>query len=549
MNDFWWKGAVFYQIYPRSFRDTNHDGVGDLNGITEKLEYVADLGVDAIWISPFFKSPMKDFGYDISDLCDIDPMFGVLADFDNLLNKAHRLGLKVIIDMVLSHTSKRHPWFEESRKDGNNPKRDWYVWADPKPDGTPPNNWRSIFGGEAWTFDTRRRQYYMHNFLPDQPDLNYHNPDVQDAILESCRFWLDKGVDGFRLDVINFIYHDKQLRDNPAKDPEKEGFSSQFEKPDPYGMQRHIYNKSQPEALDFARRFRKMMNEYPGTMTLAEIGDDDSTKRATEYTSGNDKYNTAYDFSLMTGERITAPKVKKAIESFGIGPDGGWPSWAFTNHDVVRATSRWGGHLSDEQRRPFASLLMAILPSLIGTVFIYQGDELGLTEAEIPYDQIQDPWGKYLWPEWQGRDGCRTPMPWNSNKKNCDFSDADETWLPIPDDHYRKAVNLQEESPNSPLAFTRRFLAWRRKQPALITGTIKFFDMKDDNLLCFGRYHNDQNLLCLFNLEDKPKQIAPPLAISTENTFPQAGNLSGTHDGKTVSLPAFGVYFGRITEE
>lgn len=504
MKNNWWQGAVFYQIYPRSFQDSNGDGVGDLKGITSRLDYIAALGVDAVWISPFFKSPMKDFGYDVSDYYDIDPLFGNMDDFDALLEKAHGLGLKIIVDMVMSHTSKDHPWFQESRKGKDNPKSDWYVWADANPDGTPPNNWRSIFGGEAWTFDTRRGQFYFHNFLTEQPDLNFHNPDVQDAMLDACRFWLDKGVDGFRLDVINFIFHDKDLRNNPPKDPAKDGFSSQFEKPDPYNMQKHIHDKSQPEALEFAKRFRVMMDEYPDTMTLAEIGDDNFVRLAAAYTSGGDKYNTAYNFSLMTGDCVTPEKIKNALQSFLSEQGDGWPSWAFCNHDVVRVVSRWGADYNDAEKKEFAKLLIALLCSLKGTAFLYQGEELGLTEAQIPYEKIQDPWGKYLWPEWQGRDGCRTPMPWDKDQTHCAFTDADEPWLPIPQEH--RAVAEQENDPLSPLTFTREFLKWRKDQAVLKTGDIEFIDTGNDKILGFLRFDAEQSLLCIFNLSDKKQK-------------------------------------------
>lgn len=540
----WWRGAVMYQIYPRSFMDTNFDGVGDLKGITSKLDYVASLGVDGIWISPFFKSPMKDFGYDVSDYAAVDPLFGAMEDFDELLKAAHRLGLKVLVDMVLSHTSKEHPWFKESRRDRNSPKGDWYVWADPKPDGRPPNNWRSIFGGEAWTFDTHRRQYYMHNFLPDQPDLNFHNPDVQDAMLNACRFWLDKGVDGIRLDVINFIFHDKKLRNNPAKDPRKEGFSSQFEKPDPYSMQHHVYDKSRPEALKFARKFRAMMNEYPGTMTLAEIGDDNEIKRAAEYTAGDKRYHTAYNFSLMTGKDITATKIRTAVEGFMAEPTHGWPSWAFSNHDVIRAVSRWGEAFKGKQQEAFAKILLASLTSLRGTPFIYQGEELALTEGKIPFEKLQDPWGKYLWPEWQGRDGCRTPMPWK-NLENGGFTAADEAWLPMPPEHLPRAVELQEQDEDSPLSFARAFLHWRKQQPALVKGDIVFHDSGDDNLLCFFRRSAGQTLFCAFNLAAQPAELSIPGEMQKQSLF-ENGGQTGSYKNGVVELPPFGFYFSPV---
>ena len=265
----WWRGAVIYQIYPRSFQDSNGDGIGDLSGIVQRLPYVASLGVDAIWISPFFTSPMKDFGYDVSDYCDVDPMFGSLSDFDAVVDTAHRLGMRVMIDLVLSHTSDQHEWFKQSRSNRDNPRSDWYVWSDPKPDGTPPNNWLSIFGGSAWQWDSRREQYYLHNFLVEQPDLNFHNPDVQDALLDVARFWLNRGVDGFRLDTINFYVHDKELRDNPALTPEERN-ATIAPSVNPYNHQNHLYDKNQPENLEFLRRLRAVMEPFGA----AAVGED-----------------------------------------------------------------------------------------------------------------------------------------------------------------------------------------------------------------------------------------------------------------------------------
>lgn len=296
----WWRGAVIYQIYPRSFQDTNGDGVGDLPGITRRLDHVAGLGVDAIWISPFFTSPMKDFGYDVSDYCDVDPLFGTLADFDALIARAHELGLKVLIDLVLSHTSDQHPWFQESRQSRGNPKADWYVWAEPKPDGTAPNNWLSIFGGPAWAWDARREQYYLHNFLTAQPDLNFHCPAVQEALLGVAKFWLDRGVDGFRLDTINFYMHDAELRDNPPL-PVEERNDQTAPKVNPYNHQRHLYDKNHPQNIVFLRKLRKLMDGYKAA-AVGEIGDSQrGLEILGEYTSGPDAMQMSYAFELLSG--------------------------------------------------------------------------------------------------------------------------------------------------------------------------------------------------------------------------------------------------------
>lgn len=509
-NHDWWRGAVMYQVYPRSFMDSNNDGIGDLPGITDRLEYIASLGVEGIWISPFFRSPMKDFGYDISDYRDVDPIFGKNEDFDLLIEKAHRLGIKVIIDMVLSHTSDKHPWFVESKNSRTNVRADWYVWADPKPDGSPPNNWHSQFGGPAWTFDTRRGQYYMHNFLKEQPDLNYHCPAVQDAILNTCQYWLERGVDGLRLDVINFLFCDKELRDNPARIPGEGENCIQVEAPYPYIMQQHIYDKSRPEMIGFLNRLHDLMAEYPGTMTLAEIGDDHPFETARQYTSHARPLKTAYNTDMMSGnvgKKVTASTIKQPIlRALEKCPES-WMSWAFSNHDVVRTVSRWG---QDQSHNPaVAKMFMALLTSLRGTIFLFQGEELGLTEADIPFERIQDPWGLSMWPEWKGRDGCRTPMPWHSKRPHTGFSEASgETWLPIPEIHTQNAVNLQEADPNSMLNFTREFLKWRKENPVLIDGDIHFLEVMDEEIIAFERCRGHEKMLCVFNLGPQDKECS-----------------------------------------
>jgi alpha-glucosidase len=539
----WWRGAVFYQIYPRSFMDSNGDGIGDLYGITTKLEYVAELGVDAIWISPFYKSPMADFGYDVSDYRDVDPIFGVNEDFDLLLQKAHELGLKVIIDMVLSHTSNKHPWFVESRTGFENSRADWYVWVDPKPDGSPPNNWQSVFGGPSWTFDTRRGQYYMHNFLKEQPDLNYHNPEVQKAALANCRYWLERGVDGFRFDTINFLFHNKELKDNPARGS-VDCAITQFEKKSPHNMQVHKNDISQPENLEFIKQIRGLMNEFPGTMTLGEVGDEEPYKTTAQYSDSNIYLDTCYNTHFMSGQakKFTPDVIRKPIEEFLSQPFDSWPSWAFTNHDVVRAVTRWG-RLQNYERNPnFAKLLISILCSLRGTAFIYQGDELGLPEADVPFEKLQDPWGKYLWPEWQGRDGCRTPMPWHGDRAHGAFSNT-ETWLPIPEEHYELAVDRQEHYQDSVLNFTRRFLQWRKKHPVMVSGDIDFIDCDDPDILMFLRKDDKDRIICIFNLTDQEKTIE--YTASHDNSNFDAGKLTGSSGEQgALCLPAFGVYIG-----
>ncbi len=504
----WWKKGVFYQIYPRSYMDKNGDGIGDIAGITDRLNYVSELGVDGVWISPCFESPMKDFGYDVSDYRKIDPLFGSNEDFDALLKRAHELDLKVIVDMVISHTSIEHPWFSESRLSSDNRKADWYVWADPKPDGSPPNNWQSIFGGPAWTFDTKRGQYYFHSFLKEQPDLNFHNEAVQKQMLSECEYWLERNIDGFRLDTANHYFHDQELRDNPPRDHSKISTGLQIDTVIPYTMQQHVYDKSRPENLEFLRKLRKLMDKYGDKMTLGEIGDDDPYKLSVEYTQDGDALHTTYNTHFIAGtseSELTPEKIYMPFKELAKHSTTCWPSWAFTNHDVVRVATRWGKGVQDKES--FAVLLNKLLLSLRGTPFLYQGDELGLPEASIPYEQIQDPWGKFMWPEWQGRDGCRTPMPWNKDAPAAGFSlnnnQEIETWLPIPEDHQVRAVNIQDAEENSVLHQTREFIHWRKTQDLLQTGDIKFYEDAPKTLIVFDRYNDNEKLLCVFNISEK----------------------------------------------
>ncbi|MEZ5913729.1 MAG: alpha-amylase family glycosyl hydrolase [Paracoccaceae bacterium] len=497
----WWRGAVIYQVYPRSFQDSDGDGIGDLRGITRRLDHIAGLGVDALWISPFFPSPMKDFGYDVSDYCGVDPMFGGLADFDALVARAHALGLKVMIDLVLSHTSDQHPWFRESRASRDNPRANWYVWADARPDGTPPNNWLSIFGGTAWHWDARRCQYYLHNFLTSQPDLNFHEPAVQEALLDVARFWLDRGVDGFRLDTINFYFADKALRDNPAL-PEAQRNDSIAPAVNPYNWQDHIHSKNQPENLDFLRRLRAVMEPY-GAAAVGEVGDAQrGLEILGEYTAGGDRVQMCYAFEFLSKDALSAAKI---VDVFGrldrAAPDG-WACWALSNHDVVRHVSRW--QLTDEAARAYAMLLMC----LRGSACIYQGEELGLTEVEIAFDDLQDPYGIEFWPEFKGRDGCRTPMVWASDNGSGGFSSA-RPWLPVPAEHLRQSVAAQEANAQALLHHYRQAIALRAAHPALRDGEQQGMRASGE-LLTFRRLGAGEEVFCAFNLGAAPVALPRP---------------------------------------
>ncbi|WP_170369426.1 alpha-glucosidase [Ruegeria arenilitoris] len=498
----WWRGGVIYQIYPRSFQDSNGDGIGDLRGITQRLDYIAGLGVDAIWISPFFKSPMKDFGYDVSDYRAIDPMFGTMEDFQTLLDRAHGLGLRVMIDLVLSHTSDQHPWFVESRSNRENPKADWYVWADPKPDGTPPNNWLSIFGGSAWQWDTRRQQYYLHNFLTSQPDLNFHNPDVQDALLDVARFWLDMGVDGFRLDTINFYFHDAQLRDNPAL-PLDQRNATIAPMVNPYNHQDHLYSKSQPENIAFLERLRALTDQYDGRACLGEVGDAQrGLEIMGEYTRGDKRMHMCYAFEFLEKRRLSAEYTKHVFDQLLSKAGDAWPCWAFSNHDVQRHASRWD--LDEAGIRQHAVLLMC----LRGSACLYQGEELGLPEADVPFEHLQDPYGIEFWPEYKGRDGCRTPMVWAAQDEQSGFTTG-APWLPVSTAQAERAVDRMDADPRSALNHYRRAIALRHEYPALMSGTQS--DMRETGpILSFLREDDTQQVFCAFNLGDGAAEIDLP---------------------------------------
>ncbi|MDO4683099.1 MAG: alpha-glucosidase family protein [Lautropia sp.] len=539
-NDEWWRGGVIYQIYPRSYQDSNGDGTGDLKGITERLDYVASLGVDGIWLSPFFKSPMKDFGYDVSDYRDVDPSFGTLADFKALVKRAHELGLKVMIDQVLSHTSDQHPWFAESRKSRTGRKADWYVWADPKKDGTPPNNWLSIFGGSAWQWDTGRQQYYLHNFLASQPDLNLHNKQVQDALLADVKFWLDLGVDGFRLDTVNFYFHSRSLKDNPPR-PRRGGEASGVTPVNPYSYQWHQYDKTQPENLAFLQRLRQLLDQYPNTTMVGEVGDDHALKVMADYTAGGDKLHMAYSFDLLEEEH-SAPYLHKVFAQFGKVVGDGWPAWSLSNHDVTRVVTRWGGQRGGEA---LARVAAAMLLTLRGTPYIYQGDELGLPEADIAFDDLQDPYGITMWPKFKGRDGCRTPMPWTKRDALAGFTDADRAWLPVPVGHRARAVDQQDGKAGSMLSYYRQLLHWRKAQPALIKGEMSL-QPANAQVLAYQRKHEDQTLLCVFNFSHRKASFELPARWKKDATILTDSGITGAEirRGKVILAPYGGAVIG-----
>ena len=476
-------GAVIYQIYPRSFADSDGDGVGDLKGIVGKLDYVAALGVDAIWLSPVFTSPMADFGYDVADYCDIDPVFGTLADFDALVARAHGLGLKVVIDQVYCHTSDRHAWFEASRAARDGEKADWFVWADPKADGSPPNNWQSVFYGPAWTFDTRRGQYYLHNFLAEQPQLNVHRADVQDGLLAVARFWLARGVDGFRLDALNFLMHDPELRDNPVAPADQP-------RGRPFGYQDHVRNQSHPAIPALLERLCAVMDEYGAPFSVAEVVGAHAPREMRDYTAPG-RIRSAYSFVFLEAPALTPKLVADALADW----EGRWPAFAFSNHDAPRAVSRWAAGRDPDA---FAKLLLLLLVCLRGYVFIYEGEELGLPQANVPFERLRDPEAIRNWPNTSGRDGARTPMPWQVEAPHAGFSPV-EPWLPLDPRHAERAVDAQAADPASTLNFARGLLRARKRLAPLRCGEF-VVTTADDALLVVERRLGAETLVCAFNL-------------------------------------------------
>lgn len=486
----WWRGAVVYHVYPLSFADANGDGTGDLAGVADKLDYIASLGVDMVWISPFYRSPMRDFGYDVADYCDVDPLFGDLRDFDALVQKAHGLGLKVVIDLVFSHTSDAHAWFQESRQSQDNPKADWYVWADAKEDGSPPNNWQAVFGGACWTWDARRRQYYLHNFLPAQPNLNVHNRAVQEALLEAMRFWLERGVDGFRLDAVNFMMHDPALTDNPP-------VTTPGKRTRPFDFQHHFHNQSHPAIPAFLTRLRKLAESYGDRFLVAEVGGERADEEMKLYTAGDDRLQSAYSFHYLYADDLTPELVRRGMEDWPEADDGiGWPSWAFSNHDAPRSVSRWA---KGRDRKAFAEMGLLLLMSLRGNAFLYQGEELGLPQAHVPFERMRDPEAIMNWPLTLGRDGARTPIPWEATPA----ATQAEPWLPLDPAHLPLAVDAQEADPQATLHVARRALRWRRTLPALRTGGVRFLDAPS-GVLAFERGRGAEAVLCVFNLGAAP---------------------------------------------
>ncbi len=487
----WWQHGIIYQVYPRSFQDSDGDGIGDLEGIRRRLDHLAALGVDAVWISPFYPSPMADFGYDVADYRGVDPIFGTLADFDRLRAEAHARGLRVILDFVPNHSSDRHPWFVESRAARDTPRRDWYVWRDPAPGGGPPNNWLSHFGGPAWTFDAATGQCYLHSFLPEQPDLNWRNPAVREAMHEVLRFWLDRGVDGFRVDVLWLLVKDDQFRDdplNPAWEPGQAGSHRVLRR----------YSADRPETLDVVEEMRHVLDSYAERVLIGET--DLPVERLVAY-YGRDMRGAhlPFNFQLITAS-WRAEELARIIADYEAAlPEGGWPNWVLGNHDRQRIASRVGA----AQARVAAMLLL----TLRGTPTLYYGDEIGLPDVPIPPERVQDPWERNEPGLGLGRDPMRTPMPWDASPQ-AGFTTA-TPWLPLNPDHASRNVAAQAADPRSMLSLHRRLIALRRAEPALHRGGIST-PRAEGEVLVYERRQGPRRLFVALNLGHAPAAVALP---------------------------------------
>jgi len=541
MSTEWWREAVFYEIYVRSFQDSNGDGVGDLAGIIERLDYLNDgtprsLGVDALWLTPINPSPMFDFGYDVSDYCDIEPLFGTLADFDRLVAEAHRRNIRIIFDLVPNHSSHLHPWFQSARRSRTDPYRDWYVWRDPAPDGGYPNNWAGNFGGPAWTLDPATGQYYLHSFLVEQPDLNYRNPAVVAAMEDVIRFWLDRGVDGFRIDVMHKLVKDAALRDNPAPTPEE---AHPFKH---YGEQKHVYDEDQPEVHDIIRSWRRILDGYGDRTMVGEVYIFDPPRLVRYYGNGHDELPLAFNFSFLWSPWDAAAFRAQVDGMEALLPAGAQPTYALSSHDAPRYRTRFDDPVWGDARARVAALMLL---TLRGTPFLYYGEEIGMRDGVIPPNRICDPLGLRI--PAIGRDPERTPMQW-SPAPGAGFTAAATPWLPLADDYATTNVERQLRDPRSHLSFYRRAIWYRKRTAALTRGTYTPIDGPPDTFL-YRRVHGASRCVVALNFADEGRTLQLPdltgarLALSTdpdrgEGPLGAAALRLGPAEGIVVELGA-----------
>jgi len=530
----WWQDAVFYEIYPRSFADSNHDGVGDLKGIASKLDYLKNLGVDAIWITPCFPSPQVDFGYDVSDYENIDPMYGTLADFDVLAKEAKKRGIRIILDFVVNHTSDQHKWFVDSKSSRTAAHRDWYVWRDGKGPEEPPNNWVSIFGGSAWKFDPATNQYYYHYFYAEQPDLNWRNTAVKDAMFEVTRWWYKRGVAGFRLDAVDTLFEDPELHDNPIVRPGKNHFGDAIEE--------DKYNKKLPEVHDVLRGLRKVADESNAVL-IGETWTADVAELNRYYGEGNDELQLPMDFLFTMVNKLSPAEFRKQIAA--VDAASGWPTFVIGNHDIARSYERYGDGEHNDQ---IAKLMAALYLTLRGTPIMYYGEEIGMkTTPPTRKEDVKDPIGRTGWPEEKGRDGERTPMQWDSSE-NAGFTKG-TPWLPVPPTYKTHNVADESKDPNSVLEFYQKVLKLRHTNRALLDGSYTAINESDANVLSYLRVYKDHGVVVALNMSDAPQKMKLELK---GKGFASAKSLLATGQtgmqGAEVSLKPYGVFIGELVK-
>jgi alpha-glucosidase len=534
----WWKNAVIYEIYPRSFADTNGDGIGDLNGITQHLDYLEELGVDAIWITPFYPSPQVDFGYDISDYQAIDPQYGTMADFDRLVAEAAKHHIRIIDDLVLNHTSDKHAWFMESRSSRTNPKADWYMWNDGKPNRQPPNNWLSLFGHSAWQWDTPRNQFYYHEFYKEQPDLNWRNQQVRDAVYNMIRFWMKKGVAGFRLDAITTLFEDPKLRDEPTLDI-KTAFGDK-------AVNRE-YTDNLPEVHDVLRELRQVTNEMPGRVLIGETYLPNVGELAKMYGKNDDELQLPMDTQLGFLNERSAPKLRAKLVDAETKLNGRMPLFVFSNHDNPRSWNRYGDGKHDEA---IAKLIATLLLTPRCTAMMYYGEEIGMSNNNpTSVSQVKDPIGIVGWPKEIGRDGERTPMQWNADT-NAGFSSARETWLPVAPNYKTRNVQAEAKDPQSMLNYYKLLIRLRKENEAVRDGQFVVLDEKNGSVLSYLRKGSGKVVLVSLNFSDQKQTVHfdltgqgvkdTNLKTLVSSFDPQGASTSN------LTLPAFGAYVGEV---
>jgi len=508
----WWRHAVLYEIYPRSFQDSDGDGIGDIKGITSRLDYLHDLGIDAIWITPMYPSPGVDYGYDISDYTAIDPAYGTMADFDNLVAEAKKRDIRVIMDYVINHTSDQHPWFLASRSSRDNPKRNWYVWHDGKDEtatskGTPPNNWQSWFGGSAWQWDDKTRQYYYHYFYVQQPDLNWHNPEVRDAMYGVLDFWMKRGAAGFRIDAVSRLFEDPQMRDDPYL-PGRNAYGDRNIK--------HVYTDDLPEVHEVLKEVRKVVDKYPGNPVLITEADEPNIQALAKMYGNGDEVQLPMDFQIADVNALDAPRFRQLFKQIENNPAHGQPEFFFSNHDQPRQWDRYGDNGPHNDQ--IAKLMAVLELATRGTPQMYYGEELGMrTTDPTRIEDVHDPIGKRGWPEEKGRDGERTPMQWNAST-GAGFTTASKAWLPIPPTATTYNVESESKDPNSIFNVYKRLLSLRKTDPALRDGTQESIDNDDPNVFAFLRRSGDHTVLVALNMSNHPHTVSFHLAAGTKLT-------------------------------